>query len=183
MSDLIVIGFKGQDTADQVLNKLREMQKEYLVDLEDACVVVRDQNGKVRLKQAVNLTSAGALGGAAWGGLFGSLVGLLFLNPLVGFISGAAFGAGAGALAAALTDYGIDDDFIKKVGESLEPGSSALFILVRRATLDKVLPELSPFGGQILKTSLSTEQEERLRKALENMRSAAAANDSTAVAA
>ena len=183
MSDLIVISFKGQDTADQVLNKLREMQKEYLVDLEDACVVVRDQNGKVRLKQAVNLTSAGALGGAAWGGLFGSLVGLLFLNPLVGFISGAAFGAGAGALAAALTDYGIDDDFIKKVGESLEPGSSALFILVRRATLDKVLPELSPFGGQILKTSLSTEQEERLRKALENMRSTAAANDSTAVAA
>jgi len=64
MSDLIVISFKGQDTADQVLNKLREMQKEYLIDLEDACVVVRDQNGKVRLKQAVNLTSAGALGGA-----------------------------------------------------------------------------------------------------------------------
>jgi uncharacterized membrane protein len=169
MSDLVVIAYKGEDTADQVLNKLRELQKEYLVDLEDAVVTVRDQKGKVRLKQAVRLVPAAAVGGAAWGGFFGMLVGLLFLNPILGWLMGAAVGAGTGALSAALADYGINDDFIKQVGKSLEPGSSAIFMLVRRATYDKVLPELKRFGGNILKTSLSTEQEERLRKALEDL--------------
>jgi hypothetical protein len=77
MSDLVVVSFKGEDTADQVLNKLREMQKEYLIDVEDACVVVRNKDGKVRLKQAINLVSTVAVGGAAWGGLFGSLIGLV----------------------------------------------------------------------------------------------------------
>ena len=169
MSDLVVVSFKGEDTADQVLNKLREMQKEYLIDLEDACVAVRDKNGKMRLKQAINLVSTGALGGAAWGGLLGTLVGLLFLNPLVGLITGAAFGAGAGALSGALSDYGINDDFISSLARTIEPGSSALFILVRRVTLDKVLPELRPFGGKVLKTSLTNDQEARLKHALENM--------------
>jgi uncharacterized membrane protein len=107
MSDLVVVSFKGEDTADQVLNKLREMQKEYLIDVEDACVVVRNKDGKVRLKQAINLVSTVAVGGAAWGGLFGSLIGLLFLNPLVGMATGIALGAGAGALSGALADYGI----------------------------------------------------------------------------
>ena len=171
MSDLVVVSFKGEDTADKALNKLREMQKEYLIDLEDACVVVRDKDGKVRLKQAINLVGAGAAGGAAWGGLFGSLVGLLFLNPLLGFVTGAALGAGAGALSGALADYGINDDFIRSLGQSIEPGSSALFVLVRRVTLDKVLPDLIPFGGKILKTSLSAEQEKRLKNAIEEMRS------------
>jgi uncharacterized membrane protein len=171
MSDLVVVSFKGEDTADKVMNKLREMQKEYLIDLEDACVVVRAKDGKVRLKQAINLIGVGATGGAAWGGLFGSLVGLLFLNPLLGLGTGAALGAGAGALSGALADYGISDDFIRSLGQSIEPGSSALFVLVRRVTLDKVLPELAPFGGKILKTSLSTDQEKRLRNAIEEMRS------------
>jgi uncharacterized membrane protein len=170
MSDLIVVAFPGEDTADQVLNKLQALQKEHLIDLEDACVVVRDRHGKVHVKQAVNLIGLEAASGGLWGGLWGSLVGLLFLNPLLGFVTGAAVGAGAGALAGALADYGIDDDFIRSLGETLEPGSSALFVLVRRATLDKVLPELRPFGGKIIHTSLSTEQEARLRQALEDLR-------------
>ena len=169
MSDLIVVSFKGVDTADQVLNKLRALQKEHLIDLEDACIVVRDQNGDVRLKQAINLIGVGAASGGAWGALWGTLIGLLFLNPLAGLLTGAAIGAGAGALSGALSDYGIDDDFIRSLGSSLQPGSSALFILVRRATFDKVQPELRPFGGTILRTSLSREQEERLRKALEEV--------------
>jgi uncharacterized membrane protein len=169
MSDLVVVAYKGQDTADQVLNKLREMQKEYLVDLEDAVVAVRDKNGKVRIKQAVPLVRLSAAGGAAWGGFIGLLVGLLFMNPLLGWLAGLALGAGAGALSGALADYGINDDFIKEIGRSLEPGSSSVFVLIRRATYDKVLPELKPFGGKILRTSLSKEQEERLRKALEDM--------------
>jgi uncharacterized membrane protein len=169
MSELVVVGFKGQDTADQVLNKLRELQKEYLVDLEDAVVVVRDAKGKVRIKQAVPLVRLGAASGAAWGGLFGLLVGLLFLNPLLGWLTGLAVGAGAGALSGALADYGINDDFIKNLGKTLEAGSSALFILVRRVNAEKVLPELKPFGGTILRTSLTNEQEQRLKAALEDL--------------
>jgi uncharacterized membrane protein len=174
MSDLVVVSYKGEDTADQVLNKLRELQKEYLVDLEDAVVVIRDRKGKVRLKQSVPLVRAGALGGAAWGGLFGMLAGILFMNPLLGFVAGAAMGASAGALSAALTDYGINDDFMKSLGKNLEPGTSALFMLLRRVNLDKVLPELKPFGGEIIKTSLTNDQEQRLKKALEDISSDAA---------
>jgi uncharacterized membrane protein len=169
MSDLIAVGFKGEDTADQVLNKLVTLQKEHLIDLEDACVVLRDQNGQVRLKQAINLTGVGAASGGAWGALWGTLIGLLFLNPLAGLLTGAALGAGAGALSGALSDYGIDDEFIRSLGATIEPGSSALFVLVRSATMDKVLPELRPFGGTVLRTSLSDEQEERLRQALQDV--------------
>jgi uncharacterized membrane protein len=169
MSDLIVVAFPGEDTADQVLNRLQALQKEHLIDLEDACVVVRDRNGKVHVKQAVNLVGLEAASGGAFGALWGTLIGLLFLNPLAGLLTGAAFGAGAGALSGMLSDYGINDDFIRSLGDTLEPGTSALFVLVRRATLDKVLPEVRPFGGQVIRTSLSTEQEARLRRALEDV--------------
>jgi uncharacterized membrane protein len=175
MSDLIVVSFKGEDTADQVLNKLQAMQKENLIDLEDAVVAVRDRNGKVRLKQAINLIAAGAVSGAAWGTLMGTLVGLLFLNPLAGFATGLALGAGTGAISGALADYGINDDFIKNMAKSLEPGTSALFILVRRVVFDKVLPELAPFGGTVIKTSLTNEQERALKQALEDLRDSAVA--------
>jgi uncharacterized membrane protein len=169
MSDLIVVAFPGEDTADQVLNRLQALQKEHLIDLEDACVVVRDRHGKVHVKQAVNLVGLEAASGGAFGAMWGTLIGLLFLNPLAGLLTGAAFGAGAGALSGMLSDYGIDDDFIRSLGDTLEPGTSALFVLVRRATLDKVLPEVRPFGGQVIRTSLSTEQEARLRRALEDV--------------
>ena len=169
MSDLVAVAFKSEDEADQVLNKLRELQKEYLIDLEDAVVVVRDGKGKVRIKQALPMVRVGAVSGAVWGGLFGLLVGLLLLNPLLGWATGLAMGAGAGALAGALTDYGINDEFIKNLGKSLEPGTSALFTLVRRVNVDKVLPELKGFGGTILRTSLTNEQEQRLRAALEDL--------------
>ena len=169
MADLVVVAYDGEDTADQVLNKLRQLQKEYLIDLEDAVVVVRDKNGKVRIKQAVPLVSLSAVGGAAWGGLFGLLIGILFLNPLLGWLTGAAMGAGAGALSGALADYGISDDFIKELGQTLQPGTSAIFMLVRRVNTDKALPELAKFGGRILRTSLSNEQEARLKRALEEL--------------
>jgi uncharacterized membrane protein len=169
MSDLIVVAFPGEDTADQVLNRLQALQKEHLIDLEDACVVVRDRNGKVHVKQAVNLVGLEAASGGAFGAMWGTLIGLLFLNPLAGLLTGAAFSAEAGALSGMLSDYGIDDDFIQSLGDTLEPGTSALFVLVRRATLDKVLPEVRPFGGQVIHTSLSTEQEARLRRALEDV--------------
>ena len=121
MSDLVCIAFKGRDTADQVLNDLRSMQKAHLVDLEDACVVTRDQEGKLHLKQAVNLVATGAISGGTWGALWGTLVGILFMNPLAGLVVGAAAGAGGGALSGALVDYGIDDDFIGRWGNRSAP--------------------------------------------------------------
>jgi uncharacterized membrane protein len=154
--------------------KLQALQKEYVVELEDAVVVVRDTNGKVHLKQAVNLAGIGAASGAVWGGLFGVLVGVLFLNPLVGFATGVAVGAGTGALSAALADYGINDNFIKSMANEFPPGTSGLFILARRMNFDKVLPELKAFGGKVLKTSLSNEEEEHLRHALEGLGTAPA---------
>jgi uncharacterized membrane protein len=166
MSDLICIAYKDRETADKVLNELRELQAPHLVDLEDACVVVRDDNGKVHLKQALNLTMAGAASGSLWGGLFGLLIGMMFLNPLLGWIAGFAVGAGAGAISGKLSDYGIDDRFIRSVGSNIQPGSSALFVLVRKMTTDKVLPEIQKFGGTVLRTSLSKDQDEQLRKTL-----------------
>jgi uncharacterized membrane protein len=123
----------------------------------------------VVLKQAVNLTRAGATTGGLQGAMWGTLIGLLFLNPLIGMVAGAAVGAGTGALAGRLSDFGINDQFIRSVGATIEPGSSALFVLVRNVTADRVLPELQAFEGTVLRTSLSTEQETRLQQALQGV--------------
>jgi uncharacterized membrane protein len=166
MSDLVVFDFDGIHTADEVLNKLRSLQKEYLIDLEDSCVVERDKDGKVHIKQAVNLTSFGAARGGLSGALWGTLVGLLFLNPLAGMAIGALAGAGAGALTGSLADYGINDDFVRRLAQTIPPGSSALFVLVRSVTFDKVLPEIEPYKPRVLRTSLSDEAEAKLKATL-----------------
>jgi len=166
MSDLVILGFDGFHTADEVLNKLRSLQKEYLVDLEDACVVERDSDGRVHIKQAVNLTAIGAATGGSQGALWGMLFGLLFLNPLAGMAIGAVAGAGAGALSGSLADYGIRDDFVKELGTTIPKGSSALCVLIRTVTADKVYPELEAYKPRVLKTSLSNEQEAKLRAAV-----------------
>ena len=166
MSDLVILGFDGLHTADEVLNKLRSLQKEYLIDLEDSCVVERESDGKVDIKQAVNLTAIGAASGGSHGAIMGMLFGLLFLNPLAGMAIGAVAGAGAGALSGSLSDYGIRDDFVKKLGATIPPGSSALCVLIRSVTQDKVIPEIEPYKPRVLKTSLSNEQEAKLQAAL-----------------
>jgi uncharacterized membrane protein len=166
MSDLVILGFDGRHTADDVLNKLRSLQKEYLIDLEDACVVERDGEGKVHIKQAVNLTALGAAAGGSRGAVMGLLFGLLFLNPLAGMAIGAVAGAGAGALSGSLADYGIRDDFVKRLAETIPQNSSALCVLIRSVTADKVIPELEPYKPRVLQTSLSNEQEEKLKAAL-----------------
>jgi uncharacterized membrane protein len=169
MSELIAIAFDNRDDADHALNELNRLKQEYLVDLEDAVVAVRAPDGKVRLKQSVNLVGASAAGGAFWGGLWGMLVGLLFLNPLLGWATGLVFGGGASALAATLADYGINDDFMRKLGQSLKPDTSALFVLVRKMQPEKVLKELSSFRGTVIRSSLSPEQEEKLQQALQGV--------------
>lgn len=164
MSELIVIGYDNPFQAEEVRLKLLKMQRDYLIDLEDAVVAVKREDGKVKLNQVFNLTQAGAVGGTFWG----ALIGMLFLNPLFG----AAVGAGAGAISGALTDVGINDDFMKNLADTFKPGTSALFILVRKATPDKVLLELQGAGGKIIQTSLSHENEAKLQAALDAAKSA-----------
>ena len=158
MSTLVVVSYKDGSKAEAVRLKLLEMHRDYVVDLEDAVVAVKDAKGKVRLHQAVNLTTAGAISGGFWG----SLIGLIFLNPVLGM----AVGAGMGAVSGALSDVGINDQFMKELAVNMQPGNSMLFVLVRKATPDKVLEELKGTGGTILKTSLSHEDEAKLQAAL-----------------
>jgi uncharacterized membrane protein len=166
MADLICVAFDDPTTADRALTELTALQKEYLIELKDACVVLRTPDGEVHLHQSVPLVKTGALTGGASGALWGTLIGLLFLNPLAGMALGAAAGAASGALAGKLSDYGINDNFIKELGNKIKPNSSALFLLVQKVTADKVLPRLAGFKGQVLKTSLPDDREKRLREAL-----------------
>ncbi|MFO1418387.1 MAG: DUF1269 domain-containing protein [Methylotetracoccus sp.] len=166
MSELIVFAFDDNTTAYDMRAALAKMQKNYLIEMEDIVIVHKDDKGKVKLDQAVNLTAQGAVGGGFWG----LLIGMLFLNPLFG----AAVGAGAGALSASLTDLGINDNFMKDLGETLKPGNSALFVLLRKVTPDKLFEGLQPFMGRakVLETSLSKDQEEDLRAVLEGSKPA-----------
>ena len=158
MSSLIAVGFKDEFTAEAVMLELRKLQQEHLIDLEDAAIAIRNKEGKVRIKQTQELTTSGALSGGLWGLLFG----FIFFNPLLGWAAGAI----AGGVSGALTDIGIDDNFIREVGSTITPGTSAIFVLVRKATSDKVLEDLSKFQGTILKTSLSHEDEAKLQAVL-----------------
>ncbi len=171
MSNLIVIVYPDEHKAEEVRLDFIKMQKEYLLTLEDAVIAVKKPDGKVRLLQMYNLT----WGGAVSGGLWGTLIGLLFLSPLLGMVVGAA----AGAVAGALSDVGINDDFMKNLASSLKPGYSALFVLVDSAITDKVMAELQGTGGKILQTSLSTVDQDKLQKVLDEARQA----ENTAAAA
>src|SRR3954452_16965544 len=159
MAELVAVGFDNPQEADRVLTELAHLQREYLIDLEDAVVAIRQPDGQVNLKQSINLIGVGAASGGLSGALWGSLVGLLFLNPLAGMAVGGLIGAGSGALSGSLIDYGIDDSFIRIVAETLQPNTSVLFVLVRKAQPEKVLQDLGRFRGRVLRSSLSPEQE------------------------
>jgi uncharacterized membrane protein len=158
MSNLIVVAYPDEYRAAEVLATLRRLNKAYLIDLDDACYVTKDAGGKIKLHQNTSLTGAAA----AWGGMWGVLIGLLFFVPFLGL----AVGAGLGALSGRFADYGIDDKFAKQLAATMKPNSSAIFMLVRRSTPDKVIPELSQYGGTILQTSLPKETEAKLQEAL-----------------
>jgi uncharacterized membrane protein len=180
MAELVAVGFDNPQEADRVLTELARLQREYLIDLEDAVVAIRQPDGKVNLKQSINMIGVGAASGGLSGALWGSLVGLLFLNPLAGMAVGGLVGAGSGALSGSLVDYGIDDTFIRQIAETLQPNTSALFVLVRKAQPEKVLSELSQFRGRVLRSSLSPEQEARLQAALSGTAATAAQPQGTA---
>lgn len=157
MSDLIVFAFDNLTGAQEMASAVGSLQKQQLVKLEDAAIVVRKDDGKPKVKQAQSLVGAGALGGAFWG----LLIGLLFFAPWLGMVAGAV----GGAIGGKITDIGIDDSFIKEVGSTIQPGHSALFLLIADWTEDKALGELSKFNATILRTSLSEEDDAKLREA------------------
>ena len=158
MRKLIAVTYDNEYKAEEVRLAFLKMQKTYLVSLEDAVVVEKKQNGKIKLHQMYNLTASGAVGGGFWG----VLIGLIFLNPLLGLVVGAEAGA--------LSDVGINDDFMKQLAENLTPGTSALFVLVDSDLTDKVLDALRGTGGTVLQSSLSHEDEAKLQAALANAR-------------
>ena len=156
MSDLVAIAYPDLATAQQVTANAARAQQAHELELDDMVIIERRTDGKVKLHQP-SLAGAGAASGALWGGL----IGLIFLMPLFGMAIGAATGAAAGAA----SDYGVDDKFMKELGEGLEPGSAAVLLLVREATMDKILPKVQ-IEGRIIQTSLDDEQEEQLANAL-----------------
>ena len=158
MSDLIAIVYPSEARAEEMRQKIFSLQKEYVIEIGDAVIAVKQEDGTVKLNQLLNTTAAGALSGGFWG----TLIGMIFLMP----IFGAAIGAASGALGGALTDFGINDDFMKDLATSLQPGSAALFVLVRKMTDDKVLDAVRGTGGVVLKTSLDHTKEQALRDAL-----------------
>lgn len=158
MSTLVAIAYPDAATAERVRTELVQATKERLVQLEDAVVVEHEAGGKIKLRQAVNPTAAGAAGGAVWGGL----IGLLFLAPVVGM----AVGAASGALSGKVADVGVDDTFMKDLGAKLAPGTAALIVLGSTDAKDKLIDRVKQYGGDVIQTSLSTDAEQHLREAL-----------------
>jgi uncharacterized membrane protein len=158
MSDLVAIVYPSEAKAEEVRQRLLRLQKEYLITVNDAVIAVKTDSGNIKLNQLVNATALGAMSGSFWG----LLIGVLFLNPIVGV----AIGAASGALGGALTDFGIDDAFMKQLAASIQPGDAALFLLIKNMTADKVLREIQDAGGVVLKTSLDDAKEKALRDAL-----------------
>ena len=161
MSNLVAVAYPDEATAREVGQTLMELQKEHSIELEDLAIAVRQDDGKIKLRQTFKPAATGATGGALWGGLIG-LIGLIFFMPLLG----AAIGGATGAAAGAATDVGVDDNFMKDLGAKLQPGGAAVFVLVRQSTPDKVLPRISQYGGDVIHSSLSHDAEEALQEAL-----------------
>ena len=158
MSDLVFIAFPTEQKAEEVRQRVLSLQREYLIELGDAVVVVKDEKGHVKLNQMMNLTAAGAATGALWG----TLIGFIFLAPLIG----TALGAASGALGGKLSDVGINDEFMRKAAGALQPNTAGLFLLIRKMTTDKVLADLKGVGGVLMSTSFDESKEAALREAL-----------------
>ncbi len=158
MATLSVLKFDTPEGAQGMLDTLQSLQKQELIQVQDAAIVSWPEGAKKpKTKQLQNLAAAGALGGAFWGLLFG----LLFFVPFLGLAIGAAFGALGGHFA----DYGIDDKFINSVKDKVTPGTSALFLLTSGAVQDKLVAAVKGIRFEIIQTNLTQEQEDKLRAA------------------
>jgi len=159
MSNLVVLGLDDHEDAERVMDLAGDLAKQHLLELEDCAYAYKDDNGKVRIHQAISLTGAGAASGALWG----TLIGMLFLVP----VAGLAIGAATGAIGGKLADVGINDDTIKQIGSQLEQGRAAVFLLARSATVDKVIDALKPYNPTVIQTNLTKDREEELVQALQ----------------
>lgn len=161
MSDLIVIGYPNEDTAQRVYDELMRLENDLVVDLEDAAIIRRDRSGKLHVTTPAHHAVAwGSLSGLFWG----VLIGLLFLFPLAPLV-----GVAGGIIGAAMGEagnLGIKDDFKRRVQDLVQPGTSALLIIVRKVTMDRFLEALRPYGGTVLQTSLPHGAEQELMKGL-----------------
>ena len=157
MTDMVVLAFDGEETAEKVKNRLLDLNKQYLLQLGQVVEVVRKPDGQVKIKEEPRLTSYGAVGGGFWG----LLIGLIFLVPAAGFVVGAVSGAIMGHFA----KYGITKDYMQEIDAAIQPGQSALFVLADNPKMDRLIPELKEYHPKVLRTSLSLEQEAKLREA------------------
>ena len=158
MNHLVVIAFDHFDDARSALTSLRSLEREGHISFEDTAIVERDPDGTAHVKNEVSgTTEAATVIGAVVGGLLG------FLFPL----AGVAIGAAAGAAIGAALDTGVSGDFVKEVKETLRPGRSALFLVVKEANVDATMAALRQFRGDVIQTTLSSEAEEALRQALD----------------
>jgi uncharacterized membrane protein len=160
MAHLVVLGLDNRDDAERVFDLAGDLAKQELLQLQDAAYAYRDDKGKVRIHQAINLTGAGAASGALWG----TLIGLIFLMP----VAGLAIGAATGAIGGKLADVGINDDTIKQIGQQLQQGKAAVFLLARSATVDRVIEAIKPYNPTVIQTNLTRDREEELVQALQS---------------
>jgi uncharacterized membrane protein len=171
MSSLVVVTYPDEHRAAEVMATLQRLHGEYLIDLADGCVVTKDKRGHIKLHQTQHLSAEGAKAGTAWGALIGGLFALPFIFvPGVGALAMVAattgVGAASGAIAGHFADIGIDDKFMKELSAQMPPSSSAVFVLVKAAKVEEVLPEVAKYGGTVLHTNLAPDAEQKLQDAL-----------------
>src|SRR6201986_3815387 len=160
MAMLVAIGYPDQATAEQARQTVQGLEADLVIQADQVAAISRDLEGKYHVHTSHGGASAG--GGAAWGGFWGFLFGLLFFIPFAGL----AIGAGMGALFGHLGEKGIDKQFQEQVRDHLQPGTSALFLIIEKATPDKAIAALSQYGGTVIRTSLSDEDTAKLNEAL-----------------
>src|SRR4051812_19431419 len=158
MADLIAIGYDDETTAASAAAEVDQLARDLIIEPDAVAVIVRDKDGKYHVHTTHHPVGAGASYGMFWGLLFG----VLFFVPVFGM----AVGAGLGALMGKVTKTGINAEFQEQVRDMLQPGKSCLFLIVDKVTPDKAVEGLAPFGGTVLKSSLSKDAEAQLQEAL-----------------
>jgi uncharacterized membrane protein len=158
MADLVAIGYDDENTAAAAAEEVQRLARDLIIEPDAIAVIVRDQQGKYKVTTSHHPVGAGA----SWGMFWGLLFGVLFFVPVFGM----AVGAGLGALLGKVEKTGIDKEFQQQVRDMVQPGTSALFVVVEKVTPDKAVEGLSRFGGTVLKSSLSKDAEHELQDAL-----------------
>lgn len=158
MSTLVAIGYPDETTAESAKAEAERLSQELIIQPDAIAAIRRDADGKFH----VHTNHHPVAGGTSWGMFWGLLFGMLFFVPFLGM----ALGAGLGALMGKVEKTGIDKAFQQQVRDMVQPGTSALFLIIEQATPDRAVEAMSQFGGTVLKSSLSKEAEAELQKAL-----------------